>query len=337
MIEVVKPGLQTTIQDGGRPGHLSKGIPCSGGQDSYALRMAALLVGNSVPPAPLTPGDPGDAGLEVLLRGPVLRFHRESVVAITGAETRATLDGDQLPLWESVRVPEGSIVDVGQAVRGMRSYVAVAGGIDVPAYLGSRSTYLPAGLGGLDGRALEAGDKLATGSPHRPSGEVAGRCVPDDLISGPDMSEGVRVVLGPQAHLFTDDSVAEFLSAAWKLSPMSDRMGFRFEGPHLAFKPRESHLDTAAGADPSNIVDDVTPLGGVQVPGGMEPIVMGMDFPSVGGYAKIATVISVDLGKVGQLRPGESIQFQEVSVAAAEKAASLRERVIREQTLMPSG
>jgi allophanate hydrolase subunit 2 len=127
--------------------------------------------------------------------------------------------------------------------------------------------------------------------------------------------------------------VAKFLSSHWRLSPLSDRMGFRFEGPELAFKPRPAYLDAAAGSDPSNIVDDVTPLGGIQVPGGLEPIVMGVDFPSVGGYAKIATVISADLGKIGQLRPGSEMCFQSVDVKAAREAALLKERTLNERQL----
>jgi biotin-dependent carboxylase-like uncharacterized protein len=333
MIEVAKSGLQATVQDGGRTGFLSKGIPCSGAQDSYALRVASLLVGNRVPSAPLSGEDPGDAGLEFLLQGPTLRFSEQTVVAITGAELQPTLDGSEIPMWETVTVPPGSVLDLGRTFTGARGYLAVAGGLDLPRYLGSRSTYLPANLGGFEGRALRAGDRLPTGSPRRPLSELAGRRMSEEARGGGPAGVA-RVVLGPQAHLFTDEAVATFLSTRWRLSPLSDRMGFRFEGPELTFKPRPAYLDAAAGSDPSNVVDDVTPLGGIQVPGGVEPIVMGVDFPSVGGYAKIATVISADLGKIGQLRPGGQVEFQSVDLDAADEAARLKELSLDETWLI---
>lgn len=316
-VEVLKPGLQTTIQDGGRPGHLSRGIPPAGAQDYRSFAMASLLVGNAVPPPPLSLGDPGEAGLEILAMGPTLRFTEETVVALTGGEVAAMLDGEPVPGWTAVRAGEGATLKIGKVGPGARAYMAVAGGIEVPRYLGSRATYVRGAQGGLNGRALRSGDRLALGSLPEGVLELAGRAIAPALRRwlGPPWT--VRVVPGPQAHLFSDEGVETFFSAEWKLSPTSDRMGFRFVGPQLEMKPRPDYLERDAGSGPADIVDDIIPVGGIQVPGGIEPIAMGVENPTAGGYAKIGTVISTDLGVLGQIRPLEQVFFQGVSVEEA--------------------
>jgi biotin-dependent carboxylase-like uncharacterized protein len=316
VLEVIKPGVLTTVQDIGRPGYLADGIPPSGAFDTTALKLANLLVGNDPGDYLLTGDDPGPAGLEMTLRGPALRALRDTVIAVTGADMPVTVNGEAAPNWAAVPVRAGDEIVVGSARGGLRGYLAVAGGIDVPLVLGSRATNVRAGLGGVSGRALKAGDRLPAGAGGLVGVNgltgAAGRRIRPDRVPARATPAELRVVLGPQDHLFTPDSVSAFLTTEWKLSPTSDRMGCRFVGPALTFRPRPEHLTVQAGADPSNIVDDAICVGSIQVPSGLEPIVMGVDGPSLGGYAKIATVISPDLCRLAQVRPGEPVRFRAV-------------------------
>lgn len=320
MIEVIQAGVQTTVQDGGRPGYLARGIPPAGAQDYYALALGNLLVGNELTPPPLATGPRGQAGLEMLLRGPTLRFGADAVIALTGADMAATLDGKPAPQFEALAVTKGQVLAFGYVKRGARGYLALAGGIDVPLYLHSRATYIRGSQGGLEGRALKAGDHLTLGAPAAPLARLAGRRVPPGLATWPEDPGSIRVVLGPQDFMFTPSGVETFLTTNWKLSPVSDRMGMRLIGPKLELFERPPHLVRDAGSGPADIVDDVIPVGGIQVPGGIEPIVMGVENPTAGGYAKIATVITSDLGKMGQLVPGASLRFKAV---AAEEAREI--------------
>ncbi|MBM3481781.1 MAG: biotin-dependent carboxyltransferase [Alphaproteobacteria bacterium] len=316
MIEVIQGGIQTTIQDGGRPGHLSRGIPPAGAQDYYALALGNLLVGNDLTPPPLSVEPPGHAGLEMLLRGPTLRFTTDAAIALTGADMAPTLDGKPVPMLEAVLVRAGQVLAFGYVKRGARGYLAIAGGIDVPLYLKSRATYIRGSQGGLEGRALKAGDRLKLGASAALT-KMAGRRLPSALAPWPDEPNTIRVVLGPQDFMFTPKGIETFLAVDWKLSPVSDRMGMRLIGPKLDLFERPAHLVRDAGSGPADIVDDVIPVGGIQVPGGIEPIVMGVENPTAGGYAKIATVISSDLGKIGQLTPGSSLRFRAIEAADA--------------------
>lgn len=331
VFEVVNPGPQTTVQDLGRPGHLGEGIPPSGAFDGASLRLANLLVGNPVGDHVLAGDDPGAAGLEMTMVGPTLRARRATVIAVTGADMALTVDDLPMPLWASVFVRAGQLVTVGPARTGARGYLAVAGGFDVPIMLGSRATNQRAGFGGFSGRALAKGDVLEAGETHPAVASLAGRWIRPECrppAPAPDADHAVlRVVLGPQHHLFTPKSVEEFLAFRWELSTVSDRMGCRFIGPRLFFLPRPEHLAEQAGSDPSNIVDDSICIGSIQVPSGLEPIVMGVDGPSLGGYAKIATVLSQDLSVLAQLRPGDRVRFDALDPEAAEEA-HLASRVI---------
>jgi biotin-dependent carboxylase-like uncharacterized protein len=320
-IDVIRPGLQTTIQDGGRPGYLSRGIPPAGPQDYRSFALASLLVGNPLPPPPLTPGDPGLAGLEMLAIGPTLTFDAPALVALTGGHVDATLDGEPMDAWTAVAVEAGATVKVGKVGPGARAYLAVAGGIDVPPYLGSRATFVRGGQGGLEGRALRKGDRLLLGTAAG-GADGGSRSVPEKLRRRLDERPWpVRVVPGPQDHLFTEAGLAQFFSAEWQLSPTSDRMGFRFIGPALELRERPDYLVRDAGSGPADIVDDIIPVGGIQVPGGVEPIAMGVENPTAGGYAKIGTVISTDLGVLGQIRPMEPVRFHAVGVDDAQQIA----------------
>ncbi|MGH3171328.1 MAG: biotin-dependent carboxyltransferase family protein [Trebonia sp.] len=318
VLEVIRPGVLTTVQDLGRPGYLADGIPPSGAFDTAALKLANLLVGNAPGDYLLVGEDPGAAGLEMTLRGPALRALRDTVIAVTGADMPLTVNGEPAPGWTAVLVRAGDEIAIGPARGGLRGYLAVAGGLDVPVVLGSRATNVRAGIGGVEGRPLKAGDRLPAGPVTASAETLAGRRIRPDRIPAPaGAGMELRVVLGPQDHLFTPDSVRTFLTADWKLSPVSDRMGCRCVGPALSFLPRPGYLTRQAGSDPSNIVDDAICVGSIQVPSGLEPIVMGVDGPSLGGYAKVATVISPDLSRLAQARPGDLVRFRAVDADEA--------------------
>ncbi len=314
VFEVIAGGLQTTVQDLGRPGYLSIGMPIAGAQDSFSLRIGNLLVGNEPgKPFPVI-GDPGEAGVAVLLLGPTLKVLSSTVVAVTGGDLSCKLNGKPFPLWTAVRVSEGNVISFGRPVAGAGAYLCVAGGIQTPFFLGSRATFIRGAVGGIEGRALAKGDILKVGIPNLPLKEIESRTLKPNLIPQYTKKWNVRVVLGPQEHLFIEESIKLFLTYEWEFSSTSDRMGCRFIGPKLNFKPRPEHLADQAGSDPSNIVDDTIPIGGIQVPGGLEPIVLGVEGPSLGGYAKIATVITPDMSKIGQMKPGDLVRFQAVTV-----------------------
>lgn len=317
VLEVIRPGVLTTVQDLGRPGYLADGIPPSGAFDTAALKLANLLVGNAPGDYLLVGEDPGAAGLEMTVRGPTLRALRDTVIAFTGADMPLTVNGDLVPGWTAAPVRAGDEIAIGPARAGLRGYLAVAGGVDVPLVLGSRATNVRAGIGGVEGRPLKAGDRLRAGPVTTPPETLAGRRIRPDRVPALTGGTELRVVPGPQDHLFTLDSVRTFLTAGWKLSPVSDRMGCRCVGPALSFLPRPGYLTRQAGADPSNIVDDSICVGSIQVPSGLEPIVMGVDGPSLGGYAKIATVISPDLSRLAQARPGDLVRFRAVGADEA--------------------
>lgn len=237
-------------------------------------------------------------------------------------------------MWQSVLIRAGDEITFRAPRLGVRAYLAIAGGIDVPPFLGSRATNVRAAVGGVEGRALKPGDQLRVGKPSHDSSQLVGRVWPASARPKHAVPWTVRVVLGPQDELFTAESVKTFLTVDWKLSPISDRMGCRYIGPKLDFLPRPDYLIEQAGSDPSNIVDDGTPLGGIQVPSGLEPIVMGADVPSFGGYAKIATVISSDIGIVGQGKPGDVVHFRAVSADESEEIALAQEALLTEATVV---
>lgn len=326
--EVIKPGVLSTIQDCGRDGYYVAGIPPSGAQDLLSFRLGSCLVGNSPGRPLMTGGDAGDAGIEVLLRGLRLRVLDEAVVAIAGGGV-GVLNGEPVPAWTSVRVRAGDELRVEKGETGLRSYLLVAGGIAVPEYLGSRSLLTRGRIGGVDGRALQAGDVLDAFVPAAPLDELAGRALPPELI--PDFSayDSLRVRLGPQDDLFTEESVERFLAAEWDVSPVSDRMAYRLMGPKLDFRPRPDYLNLHAGPDPSHIVLDPVPVGGIQVPSGLQLLVMGVDGGSLGGFAKIACVIAPDLSRMGQIRPGSTLRFEAVDDATALAIREQQEATVR--------
>jgi biotin-dependent carboxylase-like uncharacterized protein len=316
-IEVIKPGLATTVQDLGRPSYYNIGIPLSGALDQYALRAANLLVGN----------EEGAAGLEIALMGPDLVFGAPAIVAITGAETTPKINGEARPRNESFAVRAGDRLTFDYMKSGARAYLAIAGGIDVPVVLGSRSTYALGALGGFSGRKLAAGDKLPVGSA-RP-GARAGRALAAELVPTYPKSLELRVLPGLYFYRLTDEAAKTFFEDTWTVAPEADRIGYRYrKGRPLSFRERKQPF--GAGSDPSNIVDAGYPYGSIQVPGGLEPIILHRDAVSGGGYAMIGTVISADMDRIGQMQPNNQARFVEVDMAAALKArAEHKGRVAR--------
>jgi antagonist of KipI len=301
---VIKPGMLTTVQDCGRWGYQAQGVPVAGPMDPLSHRLANALVGN-----------PRDAAtLEVTLLGPELEFMTERVLAICGAEFEVTTDGKAVKSEAAFVAAAGTRLRFGNRRRGARAYLAVAGGVDVPRVLGSRSTHLLTGMGGFEGRALRANDRLPFGVapiPQRAAGPLA-----DPLITLPGRHATIRVLPGPQLERFAVDALTILQSAPYTIGQQSDRMGFRLEGPHLRH---------AASAD---IISDATPLGVLQVPASGQPILLMADRQTTGGYPKIATVISADIPVAAQLAPGDTISFVVCTPREALAALIAQERTL---------
>lgn len=302
---VAQPGIFSTVQASPRRGFLDSGIPPSGPMDRFALAMGNLLVRNP----------PQEAGIEMTGQGVKLEVLAPAVIALTGADMGARLNGRALPLWQSLAVRPGDVLSMGMAVSGWRGYLCVAGGVEVPAVLGSKSTYTLGGLGGVRGRTLKKGDALEVGASPEPLSELTGRRVRESALPRPEEQYELRVVLGPQDDHVTPESLETFLSQPYRISHNSNRVGYRFEGPQLFFKQRAESKD--AGADPSNIVDDGNAVGAIQIPAGKEPICLGPDAVTMGGYVKIACLISADMDRMAQCRLRHQARFQAVTVEQA--------------------
>ena len=311
VLEVLDGGMFTTVQDLGRYGYQRYGVPVSGAMDTFALRAANLMVGNRE----------GDAGLEMTLAGPHLRFLDETVVAITGADLMPTLDGKPVPMWQPVAVQKGAELQFHGIRDGVRAYLAIAGGVGVPPMLGSRSTYTRAKIGGLEGRALVHGDRIAVSTGMD---RVEGRRFPRGAIPRYGHTLRLRVTPGQQYDAFTEQGIETFLSSSYTVTPRSDRIGYRLEG---------SPIEHKTGAD---IVSDGIPLGAVQVTGDGMPIVLLSDRGTTGGYTKIATVISADIMRLAQAAPGDVVTFPRATLQEAHAALLEQESLIQEIRKGPS-
>lgn len=305
-VDVLEAGVQTTVQDWpGRVGYWDVGVPPSGPMDELALRAANRLVGNAE----------GMAGLECTMSGPTLRFNCDSLIALTGALTEATLDGEPVAFWRALAVRAGQVLRIGMVSgAGSRTYLAVAGGFDVPDYLGSKSTFTLGQFGGHAGRILRLGDVLHLTACSRPASEVA--------MLAPHYAHHweIGVMYGPHGapDFFTDEDVATFFATDWEVHYNSSRTGVRLIGP----KPAWARSDGGeAGLHPSNIHDNAYAIGAIDFTGDM-PVILGPDGPSLGGFVCPAVVIQAELWKLGQLRAGDTLRF--VPVSAAMAAARLR-------------
>ncbi len=305
IFEIINPGVFSTVQALNRTGYFASGIPPSGAMDRFALRMGNLLV--------LNPLDA--AGIEMTATGMIIRFLDEVAFAFTGGDFGAKLNGNRVPLWQTYHASKGDILSMSQARVGWRGYLMVSGGIDVPEVLGSKSTYTLGGLGGYKGRILKKRDILEAGTPIDSPESILGRKVREDILPKPGSEKELRVVLGPQDDHVKEESIKTFLGSSYRVSINSNRVGYRFEGPQLFFKEREQSKD--AGSDPSNIVDDGNAIGAIQIPAGKEPICLGPDGVTMGGYVKIACLIAADMDRMAQVRLQEEIRFKSVTVEEA--------------------
>jgi 5-oxoprolinase (ATP-hydrolysing) subunit C len=309
--EVVKPGLETSVQDWpGRYGYWNQGFPPSGPMDSWSFRLANLLVGNHV----------GAPGLECQYMGPTIRFDVQTIFAVTGADMQPTLDGVPVPLWESVTAQPGQVLATTFAKLGTRAYIAVAGGIEVEPWLGSRATFHKAGIGGMGGYALKAGQTVPTGAPT--PGAAAGRRVKPEArpAIATDRRWEIEVVAGPNDDWIDAAGHERFLSTDWKLSGKSDRTGFRLDGPDWTFTEKAMDKAPEHGSLPSNIIDQGYPLGAINL-AGQTPIILVNDGPSMGGFINPYTVPQAAFWKLAQSKPGETYRFKAVTVSEAQAMA----------------
>jgi antagonist of KipI len=311
-IHIRGAGLQTTVQDLGRPAHLRQAVPAGGAMDRAACRVANLLVGN----------DDGAAVLEATLIGPSIEFVAPTLFAVAGGDLSPVLDEHAIPNWHAVLAPRGSVLRFGKANTGCRAYIAFGGGVDVPLVFGSRSTYLRGAFGGFQGRALRAEDVLGVGAPDTLTQRIA-----DSMHSMPaagtrpgiarwsagatlrprySESPLVRLIEGAHAALLTTESHEALFNAPFRISASSDRMGYRLEGNTLALK------------QPVELLSEAVTFGTMQLPSGGSPIVLMADRQTTGGYPRIGEVASVDLPLIAQLKPGDFVRFQRVSLDDAQ-------------------
>ena len=309
MVQVIKKGLETSIQDyPGRIGTLNQGFPASGPMDSWSFRLANILVGN----------EPGDAALECQYIGPTLKFKSDRTIAITGANMSPKIDGKLIPMWESIEIKANQTLEMEFATVGARSYIAFSGSINSEPWLGSRSTFHKAGVGGIEGKAIQDNQILPLGKNKN----IQFRKIKKDSIPifSNDKHWSIEVVLGPNDDWVDKKGHEIFLNSKWKLQAKSDRTGYRLDGPKLTFADKATNKSLEHGSEPSNIIDQGYPAGAINL-AGQTPIIPVNDGPSMGGFINPYTVPSSAFWKLGQAKPGDTFNFVEISV---EKAQSLR-------------
>lgn len=319
-IEVLSPGLMTSVQDLGRYGFQKHGVIVSGAMDSYALRVANLLVANRQ----------GEAALEITLVGPKLKIEKGTLLALTGGDLSPLIGGKPVPMWRPIYINQDSVLEFGVCRSGCRAYLAVAGGFDIQEVMGSKSTYLRAGIGGFQGRALQKGDILES---NVTGGELADRVIKhlrkaESVFSAPAWYAdrryipaavnpvSIRVMPGRQFECFTADSRERLFSQSFLITTQSDRMGYRLSGTVLKLT---EHLE---------LISEAVALGTVQVPPDGNPIILLADRQTAGGYPKIAQVATVDIPRIAQVKPGSKLTFTRISVEAAEQLYLQKEQGI---------
>ncbi len=296
-IAVIAGGLSTTVQDVGRYGFAALGVAAAGAADAYSLQIANLLVGNVE----------AAAALEITLLGPTLRFSSATRIAITGADLDATCDGRSLPGWRAIDLPAGTELHLGNCRRGVRSYLAVAGGVQTPLVLGSRATDLRGGFGGMQGRALQPGDQLPLG-PHSEAlatqVRIHARWV--NPLPDLDLAHPAELRILPGSDALTPDT--SLVGNLWKVDRRNNRQGVRLNGPRLAV------------ADTSERVSEPVMPGTIQLPPDGQPIILGVDAQTIGGYPRIAHVIRADWPRLAQLQTGDALAFRLVDHNQAQDA-----------------
>lgn len=307
MFEVLNGGFLTSVQDLGRYGYQKYGLGVSGAIDKYAHRMANVLVCNA----------PSAATLEITLMGLKLRVCEDVIVAITGADLNPFVNNKPAQMWTSIQLKRNDILHLKNNVDGCRAYLSVAGGFNVKEKLGSRSTDLLSRFGGYEGRALQAGDIIETIKPILGRKNRVGRRLPPYFIPQYFKKATVRVVLGPQLEAFTNEGVKTFLSSQYKVSLDSNRMACRLEGQQIEHKQQ------------ADIRSEGMFVGAIQVPKSGLPIIFQSERPSVGGYTKIGGVITVDQPKIAQLKPGDYVQFEKISLHKAHQLYETEEKLFK--------
>lgn len=296
-ITILNPGLLTTVQDFGRIGYQQFGVPVSGVVDPRAMSIANILVDN--------PED--EAVLECTMLGPQIRFDAPNAIAITGGDLGPTIDNQPIPNYAAIRVEAGQVLRFAGLRSGCRAYIAFAGGLDIAPVMGSRSTYMKAKIGGVEGRKLQKDDVIKFRKPNPDLRGLNIRHISPEFV--PRLEYKIRVVLGPQDDMFTEHGIETFLSESYVVTPEFDRMGCRLDGEIIEHK-----------GGSGDIISDGIAFGAIQVPTAGKPIIMLSDRQTTGGYTKIANVISADFRILAQLKAGDRVRFAQVSIAAAQDA-----------------
>lgn len=314
MIEVREPGLVTTVQDTGRYGHYHIGMPPSGAMDQFAHKVANYLVGN----------DEDAPTLEMTYQGAELGFENDTLIAVTGADMSPMLDDEPIPTWTAVEVSAGQTLSFEFSQEGVRSYLSIAGGIDVPEVMESSSTYTLIGMGGYEGRQLEAGDELELGDSAYDDARIGDSVATQNQ---PDYSQNtMRVVMGLCDYRLTDEGRERFLGADWKVSDEADRVGYRFEGPDITDMFEERDQPFGAGTDVTNVVDLGYPIGSIQMAG--QPIVLMRDAVTGGGYATVGTLVSPDRSMLAQCRTHSTVNFESIDVDEAVEIRKAKDEML---------
>ena len=316
--KILDPGLLCTIQDLGRTGYYSIGIPNSGAFDSISFKYGNAILKNNA----------NDAGIEVLWGGLRLVFMEETVIAITGADMHPKVDDAAVPMWRPIQVQKGQILTLkGPPELGLRAYLCIAGGIDVPEFYGSRSTYLLLGRCGYEGRKLQKGDTLCSFV----AGNMAGlEGVNQHVIPAFSNPWQIRILFGLQRELFDAQTIQDFGEKKWTVTDKANRVGLRLGGQEVKFQIPDGLNDSGIGGiDPSNIPTEGNPMGSIQCPSETELIVIGPDGPCEGGYAKIGTIITADFHLLGQVKPGDDIFFKPIRFSEAYRALHDQRQALR--------
>lgn len=328
-LKIIRPGLLTTLQDTGRYGYQKVGVITSGAMDVYSLRLANILVGN----------DENEAALEITLTGPTIEFTSDTLIAIIGGDFSPIIDGQKVPTLRPVAVKAGAILKFSSCKVGCRAYLAVAGGYDVPKVMGSKSTYLRANIGGFDGRVLKKGDLLNTNEPSEYGQQMminllsrgahsyahAKWCISKVHTSEKNLRKPIRVMAGLQYDSFSEKAKYDFFATDYLITTQSDRMGYRLEGAKLE---TNGHLE---------MISEVACSGTIQVPPNGLPIILMADHQTTAGYPVIGQIALVDVARIAQLKPGDSINFKLISNEEGERLFIAMEKCIENIKIAVAG
>ncbi len=319
MFKIINKGLLTTVQDvNGRQGFQYLGFPPSGAMDGLALTIGNVLVGN----------DPNEAGLEYIFCGPQLEFYQDALVAVTGLQVKVLIDGTEAPMWEAVEVRKGQKLQLVPASEvGQWGYISIAGGIDVPKYLGSKATFAFCGIGGFEGRVLKEGDEIPVGKPSRDAKagkKLKARYLP--IITSPMV---VEVMEGYYMDFLTDNDIENIFSTPWKIQTNSSRSGYRISGPHIEFSDKARNKSSEAGSDPSNIFDTGYPAYAINMCGDTS-IILGKESVCAGGYFCPFCIPAGAQWKIGQCRIGTEIRLKLIDMKEADRLREEMDGYLRE-------